>query len=226
MTAALRDRQKDRLCNALAAVGPGAPTLCADWEAHDLAVHLWMLKHDPTSWPADVVPALRGWARKRAKGWRERWPYAELVERLRAEPGHIACMPGDSIEGHRHALGEYVVHTVDVTRANGLPEEPPDEELEDALWKRVKVAGPMLRWFSDPGLVLRRSNGATARIGRPTRRAATIVTGEPGELMCWVYGREAVADVVVETTRPRETAPRGRTRGHERQSGRAPSRHT
>lgn len=198
MTAALRDRQKDRLCSALAAVEPGAPTLCEGWDAHDLAVHLWVLKHDPASWPAMVLPPLRRVADERARRIRDRWPYAELVDRLRAEPGEILCMPGDAREGHRHALGEYYVHTVDVTRANGLPEDEPDAALQEALWKRVRVAAPALRFLNSPGLVLRRPTGESARVGRPPARPGTVVTGEPTELMVWAYGREDVATVSVE----------------------------
>ncbi|GMA41935.1 maleylpyruvate isomerase family mycothiol-dependent enzyme [Mobilicoccus caccae] len=200
MTAALRDRQKDRFCDALAAVEATAPTLCEGWDAHDLAIHLWILKHDPASWPGDFlpVPPLQQTSRERARRIRERWTYADLIERLRADPGSIACMPLDALEGHRHALGEYFMHTLDITRANGLPEVAPDDELEDALWRRVKAAALALHLVKTPGLVLRRPNGDSARIGPRWRGREVVVTGEPGELMCWVYGRGAVADVTVE----------------------------
>ncbi len=192
-----RDRQKDRLCDALESVEPTAPTLCEGWDAHDLAVHLWVLKHDAVSWPGAFLPPLAAVATRRARDIRARWRYDELVRRLRADAGSIACMPGDSLEGHRHALGEYFVHTLDVTRANDLPEATPDADLQDALWKRVQVAAPMLRWRSTPGLILRRPDGASVRVGRPAWRPGPVVTGEPGELMCWVYGRERAADVTV-----------------------------
>lgn len=59
MTAALRDEQLSRCCDALAAVERDAPTLCEGWSAHDLALHLWVLKH-PLAWPGIGVPALDG----------------------------------------------------------------------------------------------------------------------------------------------------------------------
>lgn len=200
MTEALRDRQKDRFCDALDAVDPGAPTLCAEWDAHDLAVHLWVLKHEPTVWPGEFtpIPRLKAYSRERTRRIREQWSYSELVERLRADKGSIACMPGDSLEGHRHALGEYFVHTIDITRANGLPEAPPDTEFEDALWRRVKVAAPALHLIATPSLILRRPDGDQARVSLPLPGRRTVVTGKPSELMCWVYGRTTVADVTVE----------------------------
>ena len=196
MTAELRDRQLRRCCDALDQVAADAPTLCEEWAAHDLAVHLWTLKRDPLGWPGIVIPALATTASRRADHLRGRWSYAELVARLRAEQGGIACMPLDRFEGHRHALGEYFVHTQDVVRANGLDQDTPDDELEDALWLRVQVAARHLHRRRTPGLVLERPDGRSAQVtGRAPR---TVVKGAPSELMCWVFGREAVAHVTVQ----------------------------
>ena len=107
MTADLRDRQFRQCCDALEQVSADAPTLCEGWAAHDLAIHLWTLKHDPLGWPGIVVPALAATTARRADRIRRRWSYVELVARLRAERGDMACMPFDRFGGHRHALGEY-----------------------------------------------------------------------------------------------------------------------
>lgn len=194
MTAALRDEQFALCCDALEAVEPDAPTLCAGWSAHDLALHLWVLKHDPLAWPGLGVPALeRLTTRGRMAAVRSRWSYDELVARLRADSGAIAAMPLDRFEGHRHALGEYYVHTQDVVRANGLPHESPSAELEEALWRRVTVAASILHVRRTPGLVLVRPDGAQAKV--TLGRARHFVHGQPSELMCWAYGRRAAVDV-------------------------------
>lgn len=194
MTAALRDEQFARCCDALDAVERDAPTLCEGWTAHDLALHLWVLKHDPLAWPGVGVPALeRLTTRGRVEAVRSRWSYDELLRRLRAGSGAIAAMPLDRFEGYRHALGEYYVHTQDVVRANELPQEPPSEEMEEALWLRVKVAAAILHLHRTPGLVLVRPNGAQAKA--TLGRARKFVHGQPSELMCWAYGRRAGVDV-------------------------------
>ncbi|MEO6606040.1 MAG: maleylpyruvate isomerase family mycothiol-dependent enzyme [Aeromicrobium sp.] len=195
MTAALRDRQLQRCCDALDQVSGGAPTLCEGWLAHDLAIHLWTLKHDPLGWPGIAVPSLAATVTWRADRIRRRWSYAELVARLRVGLGGIACMPFDRFEGHRHALGEYFVHTQDVVRANGLDQEKPGTDLEDALWLRVQVAARQLHRRHTPGLVLETTDGRSAQVtgGAPT----TFITGCPSELMCWAYGREGIADVTI-----------------------------
>lgn len=204
----LRDRQLQRCCDVLAAVEPDAATLCAGWSSFDLAVHLWLIKHDPLAWPGIAVPALAPLTARRAERVRHRWPYAALVDRLRSESGAIACMPLDRREGHRHAIGEYYVHTQDVARPNGVVQPTPDEALEEALWLRTRTAAQLLRRRLPPGLVLQHTDGRRAEIGR--RGPAVVVAGPPSELICWVYGRRSVAAVTV----ARSAAGHGDGDGH------------
>ena len=190
VSAALRDRQLQRLCEALDQVDPDAPTWCEGWTAHDLAVHVWILKRVPLGWPGVVVPRL---GRGRAARIRGRWPYRDLVARLRRESGAIAAMPLDRWEDHRHALGEYWMHTQDVARPHGVLQPPVDDELAEALWLRVQRAAAALhRRTRGLTLVHRDGRRATVTRGAPT----VVVLGSPGELMCWAYGRPA--DVRIE----------------------------
>ncbi|MEO5832301.1 MAG: maleylpyruvate isomerase family mycothiol-dependent enzyme [Nakamurella sp.] len=191
----LRDRQLLRCCDVLAAVEPDAATLCPGWAAHDLAIHLWLIKHEPLAWVGMVVPPLASLTRHRAALIRRRWSYRDLVDRLRSDSASIACMPLDRWEDHRHALGEYYVHTQDVARANGVVQPPPDDALQDALWLRARTAARILRRGLPAGLVIERPDGRRALIGGGHPRI--VVTGAPTELICWVYGRQAVAAVTV-----------------------------
>lgn len=189
----LRDQQKRTLCSALRAVPPEAPTLCEGWNAHRLAVHVWVVMRDPLSWPGMVVGSLEHLTESRARSITAAWSYPELIDRIDNAAGWIAAMPTDRLEGHRHALGEYWIHAQDVIRANSLPRLPVGPELAEALWRRAAVAGKVLHG-REQGYVLRRDDGRTASVGRAPR---TVVRGEPGELLCWVYGRTQVADVEV-----------------------------
>ncbi|MCE1179227.1 MAG: maleylpyruvate isomerase family mycothiol-dependent enzyme [Micrococcales bacterium] len=194
MTAALRDRQLQRLCDAFEAAGPDAPTLCEGWDVHDLAVHIWQLGHDPLAWPGIALRRLEPLTAWRTSRTRRRVGFAELVDLLRSGSGALAAMPTDALEGHRHALGEYYMHTQDVVRANGIREPRPDEQLEAALWLRVQRATPILRGDL-PGLVLRRPGGGHAQVVAGPR--SVEVVGPASELIVWVYGREDVARVEV-----------------------------
>lgn len=184
MSALLRDRQLTRLCDALDAVPAGAPSCCEGWTAHDLAVHLWQLHHDPIGW-ALLLPPLEAAANRRIARLRDAGNYRDLVAQLRHERGPVPCMmPFDALEGHRHALGEYFVHTQDIVRANGLEQDPVDDALAEALWRRAAQAAWQLRW----GWVLEHPDGRRTRTLGPVRG---IVRGEPAELICWVHGRPA-----------------------------------
>ncbi len=195
MSADLRDRQLQRCCDVLTVARADAPTLCEGWTAHDLAIHLWQLKHDPLAWPGIAVPPLRRLSDHRADIVRRRWPYLELIEQLRGQFGPLPCMPLDRFTGNGHALGEYFIHTQDVARPNGLEQPAPDDALQEALWLRCIAAARVLRGKQPAGLVLEHTDGRRQLIGRATGK--TIVSGLPSELLCWVSGRRSVADVTV-----------------------------
>jgi len=194
VSAALRDRQLQRLCDVLDEVEPNAATWCRGWTAYDVAVHIWILKRDPIGWPGVVVPRL---GRRRVARIQERWSYGELVDRLRQQPGAIAAMPLDRWEDHRHALGEYWVHTQDVARPQGVVQPEMDEELAEALWLRVQRAAARLHRRTR-GLTLAHHDGRQVIVTRGT--PALRVSGTPAELMCWTYGRPA--EVRIEPRQP------------------------
>lgn len=193
---ALLERQRGRTCDVLAAVPPTAPSLCDAWDAHDVAIHLWMLSHDPIAWPGQACAALAPVTHRRAAKVRSQWSYEVLIDQLRSGSAGFPCMPFDSREDHRHALGEWWMHAQDVARPNGVPQEPRDSPQEDALWLRVQAAAHSLRRRLPAGLVLALPDGRRCEVSRGP--ATLVVTGDPGELMCWVYGRRSVA--VVEVT--------------------------
>lgn len=211
--ARLRDLQRDRLCDVLEAAGPDAPTLCTGWTAGDLAAHLWILDHDPVGWIGVGIGPLERIHTARIARARDRMPHGEILAALRAGDGSLACMPTDAREGHRHALGEYAVHTQDVLRAAEGPwpiaSQASDRRLDsgasddsdlaaamdEALWRRARVAGGMLHVLSTRGLVLQHPDGRVAR-ATPGRERVRVV-GAPLELLLWVHGRASVADVEV-----------------------------
>ena len=178
-------------------LGPDAPTLCAGWSTADLAAHVVIREHNPLDAMAVVLGDRAGPLRPRAARAcaRElRRPWNEIVERLRGGPP-----PGPlAIPGLRESLNlhEFVVHHEDVRRANGLTPREDVPELQDAVWRVVT------RWarFAVRGLPrglgveLARPGGGdhvVPRRGTPTVRA----TGQPVELMLWIWGRVDDADV-------------------------------
>lgn len=191
---ALRGRQQNLLCDALSAVRPNAPTLCEGWRAHDIAIHLWKMRHDRIGWLGEL-PGFGWWRRQRSDRVRRALSYEALIAELREPPGDLPCMPLDGLlESHRHSLGEYYVHTEDIARANRLVGPTPEPALHNALWHRAQTAARDLRPMHGGGLVLQRPDGERAVI---VSGPGEVVVGEPSELLLWVYGRREVARVEV-----------------------------
>lgn len=194
-TKELRDRQLQLCCDALAEVQPTAMTLCTGWSAHDVAIHLWLIKREPLAWPGMVTALFAGLTRRRADLVRTRWSYQILVDKLRLEPGAIACMPLDRYGDNLHSLGEYYVHTQDVARPAAITQPVPDEQLQEALWSRTQAAAHKLQRRLPEGLVLQHLDGRSALVGHTPVKI--VVSSMPSELICWVYGRRTAASVTI-----------------------------
>jgi uncharacterized protein (TIGR03083 family) len=135
----------------------GAPSLCADWTAHDIALHLAYHVH---TGGIDLLKSERKTTSKLRT-----MPNDELVEWV-AQP---VTAPFPSIQ-----LGEFMIHQQDIRRALGLPREIPAERLTAtldylgtmggklALVARVTsrghglhLAATDIRWYSGSGLEVR-----------------------------------------------------------------------
>jgi uncharacterized protein (TIGR03085 family) len=191
--------EREQLCELLDELGPGAPTLLAPWTTHDLAAHLALREHDALAAPGLVVPGAWGRFAERRRVARKEKRYTDLVATIRSGPP-----PGFFRLGwvRRLAnLNEFFVHHEDVRRANGLgPRTNPPAE-DDALFRNVTRA----RWFLSRrlrGVGLELAWAGTdkvvrARRGHPTAR----VSGPPGELLLFLFGRRDAADVDITGSR-------------------------
>jgi uncharacterized protein (TIGR03085 family) len=194
--------EREQLCDLLDELGPDAPTLLEPWTTHDLAAHLVLREHDLRAAPGLVVPGAWGrYAERHRLALRER-AYATLVATVRSGPppgffrlGWVRRFPN---------LNEFFVHHEDVRRANGLGARRHSAALDNALWhnvdrgrwflsRRLRGTGLELAWVGTDWMV-------TARRGRPVAR----VSGWPGELLLFLFGRQEVAEV--EITGPAEAA--------------------
>lgn len=193
--------ERAALCDLLDEVGPDAPTLCEGWTAHDLAAHLWIRESDPLGAAGIMAKPLAGLTERRMSESRSRWPYAELVDRIRRGPARLSVFAFPGVDEEANTV-EYFIHHEDVRRAGERPLTPRElpTEFEDWLWRRLKLMGRAMFRRSPVGVVLERERGADATGAPETVRAmagSDIVTivGRPSELMLFGYGRHEVADV-------------------------------
>jgi len=185
------------LCDLFEELGCDAPTLLEGWTAHDLAAHIVLRERDLIAGPCLVLPGPfhRFAERRRVKLAQER-EFAWLVARTRSGPppgffriGWVRSFPN---------LNEFFVHHEDVRRAHGLgPRNALTPALEAALWRNVRRGSSYLsRRLRQVGLEVEWAGSderITVRNGAPVVR----LRGSPGEILLYVFGRQAAAQVAV-----------------------------
>lgn len=192
------DAQERRaLCALLDELGPDAPTLLDGWTARELVAHLVLRERDLLAAPCLVLPGpFQRFAGRRAARLAERDGFARLVARLRTGPppgffrlGWVRTFP---------SLNEFFVHHEDLRRANGLgPRDTLTPALDAALWRNVRGGGRYLsRRLHAAGLELAWAGTDERTTARPAAPVARI-SGPPGELLLYLFGRRAAAHVDV-----------------------------
>lgn len=202
--------ERTELCDLFDQLGPDAPTLCGDWTTHDLAAHLWIRETDPVGAPGIVAKPLSGLTERRMAETRDRWPYAELVDRIRTGPARFSVFAFPGVDEPANTT-EYFVHHEDVRRAgeSPLPPRQLDPEVENWMWRRLKLVGRAYFRRAQVGVMLERtvaegtdgrgpgaSDGDDAAVLRVANGAQIVtIIGRPSELLLFAQGRTAVADV-------------------------------
>lgn len=178
----------------LRAVGPSAPTLAAPWNAEDLAAHVAATEQQrgvPTYVGRRLV--MRGIRLNdtfkpvmavQLKRFR-RHGFDRSLRRLdRPSPGLLARPEVLPV-----SVFEVYVHHEDVLRGNDLSRTQPVPEL-----------GPTIEWLLR--YHRRLIGGAGLRVelddGRTFGAGVAVVRGPAGEVVLWLAGRRAVADVRVD----------------------------
>lgn len=184
-------QERRSLCELFLRVGPDAPTLCEGWTAADLAAHLVVRERRPDAAAGILVPALSGYTERVQRRVRDARSWEALVGTVRRGPPFPLRL---GLVDEPMNTAEYFVHHEDVRRA-GADAEPRrlDPALERMLWSRVRMMARLARRAAPCGLCL-----VAPGLGTVTVRASVpevTVTGPPGELLLFLFGRQAVADV-------------------------------
>lgn len=190
-------RERTLLLDRAEALGPDAPTLCEGWTVHDLLAHLYVREHEPLAASGLVVARLHGFTQRRERAARDRWPFEELLSRLRG--GRPLPLRVEAVNDAMN-LVENFVHHEDIRRANGDgPRQPPPEDLADALWGNVRRSAALLyRRVRGMQVELRRPDGATANARPFAKGPKVVVSGEVPELVLYSFGRKGACLVRLE----------------------------
>ncbi|MEV5594249.1 TIGR03085 family metal-binding protein [Streptomyces sp. NPDC052496] len=185
-------RERLLLADLLEGAGPDAPTLCEGWATRDLAAHVVVRERRADAAGGLVVKPLAGRLERVQREFAAK-PYDELLRLIRTGPPRLSPYALKQIDEAANTV-EFYIHAEDVRRARPdfTPREP-DPVFADALWSRLEKMARLLGRKSPVGLVLRRPDGRTAVAHRGA--PVVTVTGEPGELLLFAFGRQTAADV-------------------------------
>ncbi len=190
----LDTQERLALCGLFDRLGPSVPTLLAGWTAHDLAAHIVLRERDLIAGPCIVLPGpFQRFAERRRARLAHSRDFTWLVARIRSGPpvglfrlGWVRRLAN---------LNEFFVHHEDVRRANGQQPRRLTTEMDAALWRNVCRGGHYLsRRLHSCGLELEWAGAdqcVTVRHGEPMAR----LTGPPGELLLYIFGRQDAAQV-------------------------------
>ncbi|MEU6116396.1 TIGR03085 family metal-binding protein [Streptomyces sp. NPDC047117] len=185
-------RERLLLADLLESAGPESPTLCEGWTARDLAAHVVVRERRADAAGGLVLKPLAS-RMERVRSEYAAKPYEELIRLIRTGPPRVSPFGLKQIDEVSNTV-EFFVHAEDVRRAQ--PDWTPRElssGFADALWSRIERMARVLGRKAPVGLVLRRPDGRTAVAHRGT--PVVTVTGEPGELTLFLFGRQSAAKV-------------------------------
>ncbi|MYQ43545.1 TIGR03085 family protein [Streptomyces sp. SID4985] len=188
-------RERLLFADLLETAGPEAPTLCEGWTARDLAAHVVVRERRPDAVAGQFVKQLAPRLDRVMEEYAAK-PYSELIQLIRTGPPKLSPFSVKQVDEASNTV-EFFIHAEDVRRAQ--PDWSPrelDPVFQDALWSRLERAARLAGRKAPTGLVLRRPDGQTvvAHKGAPV----VTVTGEPAELLMFVFGRQDAAKVVLD----------------------------
>ncbi|WP_329561514.1 TIGR03085 family metal-binding protein [Streptomyces uncialis] len=188
-------RERLLLADLLESAGPEAPTLCEGWLARDLAAHVVVRERRPDAAGGILFKPLADRLARVQSEFAAK-PYEELLQLIRTGPPKLSPFSLKQVDEASNAV-EFYVHAEDVRRAQ--PDWTPrklDPVFADALWSRLERTARLMGRKYPVGAVLRRPDGRTV----VANRAAPVVTvtGEPGELLMFAFGRQDAATVELE----------------------------
>jgi uncharacterized protein (TIGR03085 family) len=194
---AINPAQAERaaLCELFTEVGPDAGTLCGDWTTRDLAAHLVVRERRPDAAIGIIVSKAAGYTDKVQAGVAaSEWD--DLIDTVRSGPPIWSPTKIEAIDKLANTV-EFFVHHEDVRRtADGWEPRDLDADLTDALYSMLSKMAKRLVKSSPVGIVLAPDDGRPTIVVKQAEPSVTV-SGAVGELVMFVYGRQAHSRVKI-----------------------------
>jgi uncharacterized protein (TIGR03085 family) len=186
-------RERSELCDLFAELGPDQPTLCGDWTTRDLAAHLVVRERRPDAAVGIIVSKAAGYTDKVQSGVAAT-EWGALVDTVRSGPPVWSPTRIGKIDELANTV-EFFVHLEDVRRAQPTwePREL-DDDLTGTLYGVLTKMAKRLVKNSPVGIVLEPTDGHEPIVAKQAEPSVTV-RGPVGELVMFVYGRQAHSKV-------------------------------
>lgn len=186
--------ERQGLCDTFERVGPDAPTLCSPWRTRDLAAHLVVRERRPDVAGGILVPALAGRLEKVQNEYAA-WDWSKLVNEVRSGPPAWSPASLGRVDEAMNTA-EFFVHHEDVLRGSpGWNARDLPADLEAALWGIVSKAARLQLARARVGVVLVAPTYGERQVRAETDLGTVTITGTPGELLLYSFGRKDAARV-------------------------------
>lgn len=185
----LAQSERAQLADLFVTLGPDQPTLCEGWDTRDLLIHLLVRERSVLGAVGTHVSALQSFTEKASAEYATK-PWSELIEEYRSGPpawNPAGWGPLDEITNG----GEMFIHHEDARRGQvGWEPRVYDAETAAALDKMAASGlSKMALRKATVGVVAELpTRTVTLKAGEPI----VTVTGDPGEVVMWISGRDAV----------------------------------
>lgn len=183
--------ERRRFADELLTVGPDAPTLCTGWTARDLAAHVVLRDRRPDAMPGVLIGALAKYTEKVQQRIASR-EWADIVADVRDGAPLFSPTRIDVVDRLVNTT-EFFVHLEDVRRAqpDWTARDLPDA-LADDLHAAIGRSAKLFARKAPAGITLQPDDDRTAVIANE-RTPMVTVHGPVGELVLWIFGRQAHA---------------------------------
>jgi uncharacterized protein (TIGR03085 family) len=186
-------RERAALCDLFLDVGPDQPTLCGGWTTRDLAAHLVVRERRPDAAIGIVVSKAAGYTDKVQAGVATA-EWSKLVDTVRSGPPIWSPTRIGKIDELANTV-EFFVHLEDVRRAQPTWEPRDlDADLIDTLYGVLEKMAKRLARSSPVGIVLEPDDDHQPVVAKQAEPSVTV-RGPVGELVMFVYGRQAHSKV-------------------------------
>ncbi|HEU5034003.1 MAG TPA: TIGR03085 family metal-binding protein [Mycobacteriales bacterium] len=185
------EHERGALLEALAELGPDAPTLCEGWSTQHMAAHLYVRERRPDA-ALGVLPLgpLSAYTDRVMASVLRVHSYDDLLDRLRTPPAYVRALRLDELIN----VVEFFVHTEDVRRPNPMPVRDLPEPLQRGLAQRLSRQARVLFRRAPVPLRLEPTVGLSVRAGAKDGDVVTV-KGLPSEILLFGFNRKDAARV-------------------------------